>query len=120
MSYGRVMEEKLVSEAITPTPGLFDPRTMAAGQPGVPLEFAWRDRSVRVARLVRTWKSTGPCRHGSGERYVRRHWYEVETERGERMKLYFERQPRPGGKAKRRWWLYSVSPVDPPRERSLL
>jgi hypothetical protein len=39
---------------------------------------------------------------------VRKHWYEVATDAGETMKLYFVRQPRPGTKGPR-WWLFSVA-----------
>ena len=78
---------------------------MAMGEPGLPREFFWRGRTLRILEVRRRWKETGPCRHGSGERYVRKHWYEVVTDADGVMKIYFERQPR-GGPKSARWWLY--------------
>jgi phosphoribosylglycinamide formyltransferase-1 len=99
--------ERFVSEPIRPVIATSEAARMAAGEPGLPREFVWRGRTVRVVGVLRSWRDTGPCRHGSGERYVRRHWYEVVTVEGETMKLYFVRQPRPGAKGPR-WWLFSV------------
>jgi len=79
---------------------------MAIGEPGLPGEFLWRGRTVRIVEVLRSWKETGPCRHGSGEQYVRKHWYEVVTASDGVMKIYFERQPR-GGRKSARWWIYS-------------
>jgi phosphoribosylglycinamide formyltransferase-1 len=84
---------------------------MASGEPGLPREFAWRGRAIVVASVIRTWRASGPCRHGSGERYVRKHWYEIATPAGEIMKIYFERQPRRGQIASR-WRLYSVQAAE--------
>ena len=100
--------ERFVSEPIRPVVATSDASRMAIGEPGLPGEFAWRGRTVRVAKVLRTWRDTGPCRHGSGERYVRKHWYEVRTDADETMKLYFVRQPRPGTKGPR-WWLFSIA-----------
>ena len=80
---------------------------MAAGEPGLPGAFVWRGRTIAIARVCRAWRETGPCRSGSPETYVRKHWYEVEAATGERLKLYCERQPR-GGRRAPRWWLLSV------------
>ena len=66
--------------------------------------------TLRLLILIlprREWRETGPCHHGSGEQYVRKHWYEIEDERGRMMKLYFERQPR-GKQSKARWRLFSL------------
>jgi hypothetical protein len=79
---------------------------MAAGEPGLPGRFLWRGKEHEVATVLRKWKESGPCHHGSGEMYLRKHWYEIITVAGERMTIYFERQSR--GKAKARWWLYTV------------
>ena len=100
------MPERFVSEAITPMPGTGDAGAMAAGGPGLPGEFRWRGRTIRVATVLRAWRETGPCRHGSGEQYVRRHWFEVRTTEETTLKIYFDRQPRGGRKAPR-WWLFS-------------
>lgn len=101
------MTEHFVSESIQPVTATHDTARMATGEPGLPQEFIWRGRAIRVAAVLRTWRETGPCRHGSGERYVRKHWYEVATGPHETMKIYFERQPR-GPRRGERWWLFSV------------
>ena len=69
---------------------------MAIGEPGLPREFVWRGRTITVQAVLRTWRETGKCRHGSPEMYVRKHWYEVVTVSDGTMKLYFERQARGG------------------------
>ena len=100
--------ETFVGERIEPVAGTFDAARMAAAEPGLPWEFRWRRRSIRVASVLRTWRDTGPCRHGSGERYVRKHWFEVLTRDGAVMRIYCDRQAR-GGRPGDRWWLFSVS-----------
>jgi len=62
--------------------------------------YAWK-------AVLRSWRGTGKCRHGSHEMYARRHWYEVVTVSDWIMKLYFDRQPR-GGRGGARWWLFSI------------
>lgn len=101
------MTEKFISEALKPVAATFDTARMAAGEPGLPGEFTWRGETIRVAKVRREWRETGPCRHGSGEQYVRKHWYEVADERGRTLEIYFERQPH-GKQAKARWWLFSM------------
>lgn len=98
---------KLVSEAIDVDPGDLDP-PQAIGEPGAPRRFIWRGEAVDVAHVVRHWRETRDCTHGSGEQYAFKHWFEVEAVDGRRMKLYFERKPRTRREAKRRWWLYTV------------
>lgn len=102
------MSERFVSEAIQPVIATSDTARMALGEPGLPAEFAWRGRSIRVAEVLRSWRTTGPCRHGSPEKYVRKHWYELLTTEGAVVKIYCDRQPR-GGRHAARWWLFSVS-----------
>ncbi len=102
-----MMPERFVSEAIKPVTGTGDTSRMAIGEPGLPREFVWRGRTITVAAVLRTWRETGRCRHGSPERYVRKHWYEVATISNGTMKLYFDRQPRTGRKDGR-WWLFSI------------
>jgi hypothetical protein len=99
--------ERFVSEPIEPVVKTCDTRRMSMGEPGLPRQFIWRGRVVEIASVLRTWHDTGPCRHGSDELYVRRHWYEVETSGGDTMKIYFDRQSRRGGKGAR-WWLFTV------------
>jgi len=106
------VSEQFVSERIAPVTDSHDTSAMALGEPGLPQVFTWRGETVRVASVLRTWRDTGPCRHGSGERYVRKHWYEVETTDGRRMKIYFDRTPR--GRARSpRWWLFSIDSPPP-------
>jgi phosphoribosylglycinamide formyltransferase-1 len=101
------MPERFVSEAIHPVAGTADTARMSIGEPGLPNEFVWRGRTIAVTSVLRTWRETGRCRHGSPEMYVRKHWYEVATASGGTMKIYFNRQPR-GGRNSPRWWLFSI------------
>ena len=99
--------KRFVGESLKPVAETFDTGRMAAGEPGLPGEFVWRGTRVRVSRVLSTWRETAPCRHGSGERYVSKHGFEVVTEAGETMRIYFERRAR--GRARTaRWWLFSV------------
>jgi len=101
------MAERFVSEAIEPDIEDLDTSPMAGGEPGLPRRFVWRGQGYTVASVRRSWKETGPCRHGSGERYVRKHWVELETTSGALMKVYFERRSRGNPKGSR-WWLFSL------------
>ncbi len=103
----RNMPPQFISEAIIPVTSGSDTARMAAGGPGLPREFRWRDRTIEVAAVLGEWRETGPCHHGSGERYVRKHWFEIQTTSREVMQIYFERQAR-GGRRSPRWWLFSV------------
>ena len=102
-----VMRERFVDEAIIPVAATCDTSLMAAGEPGLPREFMWQGRTYEVLAVIRSWRETGKCSHGSPEMYVRKHWFEVATTSGETMKIYFERQPRRGQKGPR-WWLFSI------------
>ena len=62
---------------------------------------------MRITGVLKTWRETGPCHHGSGEQYVRKHWFAVATDAGLTMNIYFERQAR-SAKKKSRWWLFST------------
>ena len=62
-----------------------------------------------VADVLETWKEHGDCRHGSGERYVRKHGYRVLTAGGAVLRLYFQRsQGRGKLPSKSRWWVHSI------------
>jgi hypothetical protein len=106
--FGASMPYRFIDEAITPVDESFDISRMAVGEPGLPHEFIWRGRTFEVASIIRTWRETGKCHHGSPEMYVRKHWYEVATTTGETMKIYFERQPQRGKPKAPRWWLFSI------------
>ncbi|HZF17387.1 MAG TPA: DUF6504 family protein [Steroidobacteraceae bacterium] len=99
--------ERLISEALTPATASSDTSRMAEGGPGLPSAFTWRGKPLAVKSVLRTWSDTGPCRNGSQERYVRKHWFEVITDEDVVMKVYFDRQPRGGANAPR-WWLFSL------------
>lgn len=88
------MAERFIGEDIKPVVATIDTSRMATGEPGVPREFIWRGQTVEVLAVLRTWHETGPCSHGSSEKYVRKHWFEVSTVSSGTMKIYFERQPR--------------------------
>lgn len=102
------MTEKFISEAITPVPGTSDAAAMTRGEPGLPARFIWRDREYEVAAVSQAWKESGPCRSGSAELYLRKHWFRFETTDGSKMTVYFERQPRSRRQNKSRWWLYTI------------
>jgi hypothetical protein len=103
------MTDKTVDEPIEPVEGSFDPTSMTRGEPGLPLRFRWRGRLYVVVEVLRRWKTTGPCRSGSDEQYVRRHWYRLRTTDGKVMDIYFERQPPDPRRRERRWWIHGVS-----------
>jgi phosphoribosylglycinamide formyltransferase-1 len=103
------MAEEFVSEAIKPVAGTFDPAGMVRGEPGLPRRFVWRDQEYTVATVLGTWKEDGPCKHGSGEMYLRKHWFKILTEQGTQMTIYFERQARSKRQSKTRWWLYTIN-----------
>jgi len=101
--------EEFVGERIEPLGESMRVSDMVRGQPGVPMRFRWRGREYAVAAVLESWKSTGPCRSGSPEQYVREHWYRVRTEEGSEMRLYCDRSKRPG--SRREWRLYTVRPA---------
>jgi hypothetical protein len=102
------MKERFISEALKPVTSTFDTSRMSKGEPGLPGEFTWHGERIRIAKVCREWRETGPCHHGSGEQYVRKHWYEVEDDAGRLMKIYFERHPR-GKQTTARWRLFSMA-----------
>jgi len=102
-------DEKYVSEPIKPNAGTFDTSAMTRGEPGLPSHFVWRKKEYEVVRILDKWKETSPCRSGGKEKYVRKHWYKIETSTGSIMKIYFERKSVSQGQRKIRWWLYSIS-----------
>src|SRR5512138_2365466 len=100
--------EHFIGADLKPVIATCDTLRMAAGEPGLPREFVWGDQTISILAVHRTWHETSPCRHGSGEQYVSKHWYEVETEAHDRLKIYFDRQPpRRGHHKESRWRLFS-------------
>ena len=106
------MAAQFISEPIALPDGTA--AALATGEPGAPSHFVWRDVTYSVAQVLRTWKGSSPEGHTAGnEVYVRKHWFEIETTTGERMKIYCERQARQRArnrnKPQARWWLYTVN-----------
>src|ERR1051325_11110511 len=100
---------EFVSEPIEPLTASSDISARSRGEPGLPSRFIWRKTTYEVASVLSTWKSSTRDR---GDLYLRRHWFEIQTTSGLRMKLYCERQAKNRAKPKARWWLYAVSQVD--------
>lgn len=105
------MTERFISESIAPVTATCDTSRMAIGEPGLPRQFVWRGKTVEVKAVLRSWRESGKCRHGSREMYVRKHWYEVATISDGVMTIYFDRQSRRGSK-EARWWLFSIRTTD--------
>jgi len=101
-------KEQFISEPIEPVADTMDTSRMMTGEPGLPQEFIWRKKKYKIEEVLEIWKETGPCTHGSGEQYVRKHWYKIKTTHGEQMQIYFLRQPDSKSKAKLRWWLFTI------------
>lgn len=78
---------------------------MALGEPGLPRAFTWRGTRYELERVDATWKSHGEDR---GDTYVRKHWYDIVTTSGLRLRVYFDRNPGRSGSQRSRWWVYSV------------
>ena len=108
------MTESFIGEGITPEDMSFSVSAMAMGKPGLPQKFSWQGKLFSVLEVLEEWKEAGDCRHGSGERYVRKHWFRVSTTENLEMKIYFERQRRSSGGA--RWRLYSIRSAEPNAE----
>jgi hypothetical protein len=96
------VKRSFVSEAIAPALGSFDTAPLARGEPALPPEFTWRGETLTVARVLREWRSTKDDR---GDTYLKRHWFEFETQNRRIATVYFERHPRSN---EARWWLYTI------------
>lgn len=101
--------QQFVSEPLSALPGAFDTRAMAAGQPGLPAGFRWRDVELRIEGVLETWKQSEPegGRPG-GERYLRRHYFRLRMSDGATWVVYFLRQTPRSGSPKARWFLYLI------------
>ncbi len=96
------MAIRFVSKPIEPA-GSFDPEAMSRGEPALPPAFRFEERDYVVGPVLRSWRSTKDDR---GETYLKRHWFEFETNGGRRAVVYFDRGAR---KDQPRWWLYTLS-----------
>jgi hypothetical protein len=101
---------KFFSEPINVEAGTADAAAMGRGEPGLPKSFEWRGRRYDIASVTSTWKGHGEDR---GDTYVRRHWYEIVTSCGYRMRIYFDRNAGRSGSRLSRWWLYTIEGVPP-------
>ena len=99
-----------VCEELVPVPGTADAAMMSRGEPGLPKRFLWRGVEYEVVGVIGTWKTHGPCRHGSGEVYLRRHWCKIQVRPHRVITVYCDRQARNRRKPKSRWWVYMVEP----------
>ena len=97
---------ELIGERVEPDPGSFGAARAARGEPAWPRRFAWRGRTYEIAAVERAWKTTDSAHRPVGDAYVRRHWIDVCTTEGERMRLYADRGT-PRGARGSRWWLHS-------------
>jgi hypothetical protein len=104
--------EEFVGEPMIPAPGTGHAPAMARGEPGLPTRFTWRGREYRITGVIRQWKSSGPCRSGGGEIYLRRHWHRVLTDPPAVMTVYCDRQAKDRKHPKARWWVYTVQEGD--------
>ncbi len=105
------MKDTFIGEPIAPEDMSFSVSPMATGRPGLPRRFSWRGGKFEVLEVLEEWKESGDCRHGPGERYVRKHWFRVRTTGNIEMRIYFERQGRSSGGC--RWRLYSMRSTEP-------
>ncbi len=71
-------------------------------EPPVPRAFLWGERTLRVAAVTRSWRSTKTDR---GDAYLKRHWFELKTDEGATIEVYYDREARRGVP---QWWLYTV------------
>ncbi len=102
------MSEEFVSEELKPCGALTGSAALATGAPGLPEGFFWRGERYMITAVVESWREIGPAREGGKARYLRRHWYRLQTDRGVCLTVYFERTPRSARARKERWWLYSL------------
>ena len=107
------MKESFIGESIVPVKESIEAISSAPGEPCVPKAFSWKGGTIEIAAVLERWKEAGDCHHGSGERYIRKHWYRVRTSQGVEMRIYLERQPR--GRSRSRWRLYTVQCAPEPR-----
>lgn len=107
------MTEEFIGELLVPVRGRAGAHPAPIGAPQLPGKFLWREEEVGVADVLGAWKETSPCKSGSPERYLRRHWFKIKTTGGDTMTLYFERQARSSRDRKKRWWLYALSRGSP-------
>lgn len=103
------MKEQYIGEEIRPVKEEFDYSASAPGEPAIPRKFIWRHETLEILHILKKWKTSSSCRHGSADRYVRKHWYEIRTTDNRVMTIYFDRQFKDPRGQTRRWWLFSMT-----------
>lgn len=102
--------EQFISEPITPSGGHFDTAAMGRGEPGLPLQFAWRGQTYRIVEKLDQWKQSAPeGGRADGERYLRRHYYTLRMADDSVWTIYFVRHTPRSGSPKSRWFLYKIA-----------
>ena len=71
-------------------------------EPGCPAAFVFEGTRYEILALLRSWRSTKTDR---GDVYLKRHWFEVQTNGGIAV-MYFDRAAK---RTQSSWWLYSFS-----------
>jgi len=99
---------EFICEELVPIAGTADAAMASRGEPGLPRRFLWRGVEYELVGVIETWKTQGPCRHGSGEMYLRRHWYKIEVRPHQIMTVYCDRQAKDRRRPKSRWWVYTL------------
>lgn len=107
------MSAEFVSEQIEPVKDTDWFGEVAVGEPLLPRRFVWREQEYVIARVVETWKQLGACWSGGSDKYLRKHFYRLETTSGDEMVVYFRRKPFSQAQSKQRWWLYSFRRTEP-------
>ncbi len=97
-----------VSEPISPIAGTFGTAGMANGAPGIPEGFVRNGKTSRMTEVLGAWKLARP-EPGSGEMYVRRHYYRLRMDDGETWVVYCLRGSTRSGAARQRWFLHKRS-----------
>ncbi len=82
---------------------------MAAGLPGLPAGFRWRERTLRIVAVLDHWKhSEREGGRAGGGLYLRRHYFRLRMSDGSTWVVYFMRRQSRGGSPRRRWFLYAI------------
>jgi phosphoribosylglycinamide formyltransferase-1 len=82
--------------------------TPASGtEPPIPKAFSWEGRTLQIASVLRTWRTT---KNDRGDNYLKRHWFELLTTDGHTIEVYYDREARRGSS---RWWLYAITLATP-------
>ncbi len=95
------MARSFVSRPLKPSGEGYVAETQG-NEPPVPRAFAWDERVLEIAAVLRRWKSTKDDR---GDTYLKRHWFELRTVEGATIEVYYDREARRGAT---QWWLYTI------------